>query len=257
MSARRSLAITRASARLLASDPGPIIATIAMPLLLTAFLLPATRAQLRDAGFRSASGAEQLVPGMAILFAFLSTSMICMLFYREHAWGTWDRLRSSPASSVEVIVGKVIPLYLCLLAQMGVLFAAGALLFGYRPNGSWPAIGVVIAAFVATLVMFGVMLFAALSTLDQAMALGNLGGMVMAGLGGALTPASTLPGWARAIGHATPAYWTLQSLHDITLNHAGLSDLGPTLGVLAAFTVGFGLIAAWRFRPTDDKVGTT
>ncbi len=101
------------------------------------------------------------------------------------------------------------------------------------------------------------MLVAVFSTMDQALVIGNLGGMVMAGLGGALAPASTLPGWAQAIAHATPAYWALRALRDITLGGAGLADVAPVLLVLAGFTVAFILLAAVRFRPSDTKVGTT
>jgi ABC-2 type transport system permease protein len=184
----RGLAVARANSWLLLADPAPIVVTVAMPLLLMAFLMPAAGAQLHQEGYAGASGAEQVVPGMAVLFAFLSTSLICTLFFREHAWGTWDRLRASSASSLDLVLGKVVPLYVCLLAQMAVLFGVGAVAFGYRPNGSWLALAAILAVFVAALVLFGVMLVAVFATLDEAMVTGNLGGMVMAGLGGALLP---------------------------------------------------------------------
>ena len=249
--------VARVNTLLLMADPAPIVVTVVMPLLLIAFLMPAARAQLRQAGYIGASGADQVVPGMAVLFAFLSTSLICTLFFREHAWGTWDRLRASSASSLDLVIGKVVPLYACLLAQMAVLFGVGVVAFGYRPNGSWPALGAIVAVFVAALVLFGVMLVAILATLDRAMVIGNLGGMVMAGLGGALAPASTLPGWAQQVAHATPAYWALQGLHEVTLGHAGLAQVAPGTGILAGFAVAFGLVAVARFRPTATKVGTT
>lgn len=253
----RGLAVARANSWLLLADPAPIVVTVAMPLLLIAFLMPAARAQLQQAGYAGASGAEQVVPGMAVLFAFLSTSLICTLFFREHAWGTWDRLRASSASSLDLVLGKVVPLYICLLAQMAVLFGVGAVAFGYRPNGSWLALAAILAVFVAALVLFGVMLVAVFATLDEAMVTGNLSGMVMAGLGGALAPASTLPGWAQQVAHGTPAYWALQGLQDVTLRHAGLMQVAPNLGILAGFAVVFGVVALARFRPTDAKTGTT
>jgi ABC-2 type transport system permease protein len=93
--------------------------------------------------------------------------------------------------------------------------------------------------------------------MDQALVVGNLGGMMMAGLGGALAPASSLPGWAQAAAHATPAYWALGALHDITLAGAGLPDVAGPLAVLVGFTGLFAVVTAWRFRATDAKVGTT
>jgi len=228
-----------------------------MPLLLTAFLIPGARAELHAEGFPRASGAEQVVPGMAVMFAFLSVQLVCMLFYREHAWATWDRLRTSAASTAELVVGKVVPLYVCLLAQMAVLFIAGVAIFGYQLGGSWLALSAIVAVFVATLVLFGTMLVAVFKSLDQAMVLGNLGGMVMAGLGGAIAPVSSLPGWARLLAHMTPPYWCLQAMRDVTLKQAGLADVLGDLAVLAGFAAAFAAVVAARFRLTDSKVGTT
>jgi ABC-2 type transport system permease protein len=257
MLSRRSLVVARAGTRLLASDPAPLLVTIIMPLLLAAFLMPSTRALLRVSGYAGANGSEQLIPGLGVAFAFLGTSLIGTLFFREHAWGTWDRLRASPLSTVDIVVGKVLPLYVCQLAQLAVIFGAGAWLFGYRANGSLVALALVVAIFVAMLVAFGVMLVSLFRTMDQAMVIGNLGGMVMAGLGGALAPASALPGWAQAVAHATPAYWALKALREITLDGAGLSQVGASVAILGGFAVAFAAVTALRWRTSDVKIGTT
>ena len=257
MLSSRSLAIARTGTRLLLADPAPLTVTIVMPLLFAAFLMPATRAQLRAEGYAAATGAEQLVPGLGDKNTFLGVTLVGTLFFREHAWGTWDRLRASPASTLDVVVGKVVPLYVCQLLQLFVLFGAGRLLFGYRPSGSLLALAVVVAVFVAMLAAFGIMLVAVFSTMDQALVIGNLGGMLMSGLGGALAPATSLPGWAQAIAHASPAYWALNALRDITLKGAGLGDVARPLLVLTGFAVLFAIVAALRFRSSDTKVGTT
>ncbi len=257
MISRRSLAVARTSTWLLLRDPAPVVVTIAMPLLLAPFLVPAARAQLHLAGYTHANGSEQVVPGVAVMFAFMSSQLVGTLFFREHAWGTWDRLRASPASTLDIVLGKVAPLFAVQLAQAFLLLWLGGLLFGYHPNGSPVALVTVVTALAAMLVAFGVMLVALFSTMDMALVLGNLGGLVMAGLGGALTPVSSLPGWARTIAHGTPAYWALDALRAITLDHGGLGDVAEALGVLGLFTLLFGAVAAWRFRPALPKVGTT
>ncbi|MBX6748470.1 MAG: ABC transporter permease [Micromonosporaceae bacterium] len=257
MLSRRSLVVAGTGARLLLADPAPIIVTIVLPVLFGAFLLPSSRAQLRQSGIANATGAEHLVPGLAVLFAFLGVSLVGTLFFREHAWGTWDRLRASSASTADIFVGKLLPLYACLLAQLAVVFTAGAVMFGYRVTGSLLALAVVLALFVAVLVAFGAMLAAVFRTMDQAIVIGNVGGMAMAGLGGALAPASTLPAWAQAAAHASPAYWTLDAIEDITLHRAGLADVTTPLAVLAGFLVLFSAVAVARFRAEDTKVGTT
>lgn len=257
MPSRRSLAVAWCGMRLLASDPAPMLVTVLMPIVMIAFLMPSARAQLRAAGFAQASGAEQLVPGLAVMFAFMSTTLVGTLFYREHAWGTWDRLRASSASTFELVIGKVAPLYVCLMGQMAAVFAAGRLFYGYQPNGSPAALALLTAALVATLVSFGVMLVALFATMDQALVVGNLGGIVMSGLGGAFAPATTLPAWAQYLAHGTPTYWAMRGLSDISLKHAGLAQVAGPTAMLLVFSALFAAVAAFRFKPANPKAGTT
>jgi ABC-2 type transport system permease protein len=257
MRTSRKVAIARTSVRILANDPAPTIVMIVMPLILAAFLKPAMAAQLRAQGFDAANGAEQVIPGLAVMFAFLSTQVTSMLFFREHYWGTWERLRATGASASDLLLGKAIPLFFVMLAQLAVVFGAGALIFGYRVNGSILALALLVAGLVAAVISYAIMTVAVFRTLDQAMVTGNLGGMLMAGLGGALAPAATLPGWAQAVAHVTPAYWGLNGIRDVTMSRAGLADIGAPMLALALFAAVCCSIAALRFRPTEAKIGTT
>lgn len=257
MISRRSLAIAGTSRQLLLSDPAPIIVNTAMPLLLAPFIIPLAQAQLQQAGYTSTNGSEQIVPGLAVLFAFLSTQLVGTLFFREHAWGTWARLRASSATPADIVIGKVAPLFVVQLLQFGLLLLLGAAIFGYRINGSLLALALAIVVFCAMLVAFGVMLVAVFKSMDLALVLGNLGGMLMAGVGGAFAPVSSMPQWAQSMAPASPAYWMLKALRGITLERAEVFDVAIPLAVILVFGVGFGVIAAWRFQPAATKVGST
>ncbi|KAB8196066.1 ABC transporter permease subunit [Nonomuraea phyllanthi] len=257
MLSRRSLVIARSGLKLVLTDPAPMVTTIAMPLLLGAFLIPNARATLRLRGFANATGAEYVIPGMAVLFAFFGITMIGTLFFREHAWGTWDRLRASSATTADLLVGKLTPLYLCYLVQMAVLFGLGYLLFGFRVTGSIMGLALLVLVLVLVLVAFGAMLVAVFSTMDQALTVGSLLGMVMSGLGGALAPSNTLPEWSQAIAHFMPPYWALEGLRKVSLEHGTLSDVTTNLLVLGVFAVIFAGVATFRFNASDAKVGNT
>jgi len=257
MRASRKWAIAQTSFRILAKDPAPIIVMIAMPLILAAFLKPAMTAQLRAQGFEGANGAAQVIPGLAVMFAFLSTQVATMLFYREHYWGTWERLRAAGASGSDIMVGKAVPLFIVLFSQVTAVFVAGYALFDFRINGSVVALAVLGAGLVAAVLSYAILCVSVFATLDQAMVVGNLGGMLMAGIGGALAPAATMPGWAQAIAHFTPTYWGLRGVQDVTLAGAGLGDIGVPLASLAIFSVVCAVVAGLRFKPTEVKIGTT
>lgn len=181
MSPSRSAAVARTATRLLLSDPAPVLMTAVMPMVFAPFVLPSARAQLRLSGYPHANGSEQVVPGLAVLFSFMSMALVCSLFFREHAWGTWERLRVTGISVWVVAAGKVAPLFAALVLQTLVAMAAAGLLFGYRPNGSLLALGLVVLVLEATVTAFGVLMVASFRTMDMAMVVGNLAGMVMAG----------------------------------------------------------------------------
>jgi ABC-2 type transport system permease protein len=251
----RSAALVGANWRLLMADWTSIVMLTVMPLLLMAFLQGTDRAVLMGAGYPGANGAEMAVPGMAVLFSFWGVGYIGMGFFNEHQWGTWDRLRASRAGSTEIVLGKILPGAALMLGQMALLFVAGALLFGLRVRGSLPGLALMMVVSVALLVALSMLYTSVLRTANQLNAAVNLGAMVLGGLGGALAPVDVLPGWARAIAPASPAYWTLQGFRAVILEGRGVDAmLVPALATLA-FAAVAAAVAIWRFQLTDEKRG--
>lgn len=231
----------------------PMVMTV-LPLALIPFFLPGARAQLVAEGFTSASGAEQAVPGLAALFAFLTVQQVVTTFGNEHAWGTWTRLRAAPIRLGALLAGRSAVLFIVQLAQLTVVCLGGAWWFSYHPNGSWWGIAAVLVSLAFTLVAFGLLLVAAFRSTQQALVAASVGGMVMAAGGGALAPVSTFPGWAAQLAPASPAYWALQPLRHLSLEGATLAQVLPSVGVLVLFGLGFSGIALALFRPAAEKI---
>jgi ABC-2 type transport system permease protein len=249
--------ILRTSLRIQRGDIASPIVMAVLPLLLTPFLIPGARAQLQASGYPDATGAEQVVPGFAALFGFLAVQQIVTGFGREHQWGTWERLRAAPVSAPALVVGRSTACLLVQLAQLTFVILAGALLFAYRPNGSVPALMLALFSLSLMLVTFGVMLVAVFRSNEHALVAASVGGMVMAGIGGALAPVSSFPVWAQLVAHASPAYWALDALRSLSLDGASLFDVLPALGAMLGFTLVFAAIAAMRFKPAQHKTGLT
>lgn len=253
MSLRRSLAIARHDLRLLRRDPFPVILLIAMPLVLMAFMRPAFRAALIDAGYDGVNGAEQVVPGTTVMFAFFLVGNVGFAFFREHGWQTWERLRASEARPVEVMAGKAAVPLLTSAVQLVVLFGLGTVLFGLEIRGSVLGLVLVAASLSVCLVALGYAVTAMCRSIMQMNALSNLGALLFAGLGGALTPISTLPDWARTIAPATPSYWAMRGFRAVILDGGGLGAVALPCAVLLAFAAGLGLLAARRFSFAETK----
>jgi len=253
MSIRRIAAITRYELLILWRDPVWLV-MIGMPLLLMAFAKPAFESALIAFGDSGANGAEQAVPGMAVLFSFLLTGVVGIELYREHGWHTWDRLRASAASPAEILVGKLAsPLCLALL-QLLALFALGMILFDLQVSGSlWALAAVSVGVSLCTLTL-GLAIVSITRTVLQVNTLVNLGALLLAGLGGAITPLSTLPAWAAAVAPASPAYWAMRGYRVVIVESGGLADAAGPLAALLGFSLLFCAVAAARFRFDEAKM---
>lgn len=253
MNIGRVAAIARQDLRLLRTDLMPVTVLIVMPFLLMPFLLPAYDEALRVGGLPQASGAEQAVPGMTVTFGFFLAGNVSFGFFREHAWKTWERLRASPASAAEILLGKMVTPLLQAAVQFVVLFVLGGFLMGLQVRGSWFALIAVGGCFSLCLVTTGLALTALCRTFLQANTVVNILGLVLAGLAGAIVPANLLPEWAQEIGPAIPSYWAMQGYERAILGQGG-SVLVPVLALLA-FSLLPAAVALAKFRFDETKVG--
>lgn len=144
-------AMTRLNIRLQLTDPAPTLILTVIPLVLIPFMMPAFKSMLLADGYTGATGAEQAVPSMAILFSFLAVQNIIGSFFNEHSWGTWERLEASPTSRASILSGKALVAYIMQSVQITVVLVLGAAIFGYRPKGSLVALMVVLLCFSAVL----------------------------------------------------------------------------------------------------------
>lgn len=253
MSLSRSAVLAQHELRLMRHESSQFISLVMIPIAMAAFLSPAFAPALEDQGYDAATGAEQAIPGMVVLFTLLTASMVGYAFFREHGWHTWNRLRASHAHPLEIIMGKVAPALGLALLQQALVFAAGAVLFGLRVRGSVLAVALVCAAFALTVVAFGCLLSAFLRSTQQLNTVSNLATFALAGLGGAFAPLSTLPNWAQAAAPATPAYWAMVGFQGPILEGTGLAEAWPPVAVLLGFAAAFVALAARRFRVDETK----
>lgn len=253
LSLRRSRAIVANEFRIAFDDPGTVVFLLVIPLLMMAFLRPVFRLALNAQGFAGANGSEHVVPGMAVMFVAFGAGYTGFAFFREHGWGTWERLRASRASSLDIMVGKLIPTLVISALQIVILFALGSALFDLQIRGSVVALIAVSLVLAVCLLGFGMVVTALSRTAQQLNTFGNIGSMLLITLGGSLAPLSAMPEWAKAAAPFTPTYWSMEAYMDIVLEGAGVSDVLAPIGVMLLFSVGFGAVAVWRFRLEESK----
>ena len=254
MSLRRSYAILRHEFRVMWSDPSTVIFVIVLPLVMVALMKKLFAGALAAEGYTGVNGSEFAVPGMAVSFAAFGVGYAGLSFFRDHGWATWDRLRATPATSIDLIVGKVIPNVTLTVTQLTLLFVLGCTLFGLRINGTAVALGLLIMVLALALSAFGMLVPALTRTINQLNAIGSIGGMAMAMLGGAFLPVSAMPGWAQVLAPGLPTYWAMKGFREVILERGGVPDIVVPVLVIAGFGVLFSVVAAAKFRFEDSKV---
>lgn len=249
-----AVALMRAQAKIIRHDPWFLVVMFIMPVVVMPLFTNVVGLGLQSSGFEEASGAEVVVPGQMVLFSFFVAGAVGYMVFREHGWKTWDRLRASAASPLALLAGFAVPwIVLHVLYSIAVL-VAGALLVGLRLNGgSAIAVLVVLVSFSFCLIALMLLATATLRTVNQLNAVQNVGAMVFGGLGGALVPLESLPGWAQTVAPFTPAYWAMRGHRSVFLDGGGVVDVLVPAGVLAAAGVVLSVLAVTRFRVDETK----
>ena len=253
MSWRRSVAIARADLRITLQDPFTIVILVVIPVLGMVLMKPTFGIVLTEGGNASANGSEHTVPGQAVTFGLFAVNFVGFGFLREHGWGTWERLRATWATPSDIIVGKLLPPLGLVVAQQVLLFGIGFVFLDLDP-GSPLAVAALTLAVCVFAITLGVLLAALCRTAQQMGAFANIG-ILLAFVGGAFVPISTLPGWARAIAPASPAYWAMRGYRAVLLDGGGVSAIALPIAVLLAWTLVTGTVAARRFRFEETKTG--
>jgi ABC-2 type transport system permease protein len=248
-------AVARQDLRILRSDPAFVVIFTAMPLIFMAFNRSVIGAALAvEFPAAAANGAAFVVPGATVLFSSFLVGNLGFGIFREHGWGTWERLRASPLTPVELMAGKSAVPILTISLQIAVLLGGGSLLFGLELRGSLAGYVAVAAALAVMQVSLGFLLLSVCRSVIQLNALTNAGAMLLGGLGGALTPVEFLPGWAQAIAPFVPTYWAMEGFRAVTLEAGGMADVAGPIAVLLGFSVVFAGVAMRRFDVEATKV---
>jgi ABC-2 type transport system permease protein len=196
---------------------------------------------------------KSAVPGMAVLFVFLTAQTTAHSIFEEKKIGTFRRLVAAPLSKVELMIGKILPNFITGLVQIIVIFAFGSL--GMRLLGLTPLpiekapLGALLIAIFLSLCSsaFGVAIAAIARTENQISGLSTLLLWGLGLLGGSLVPLFILERFLGPIPMIVPHYWANRAFDDLLIRGLGPADIALDLGVLLGFSLLFFVIGLWRF----------
>jgi ABC-2 type transport system permease protein len=224
-----------------------------MPILVMSFFRPLAAVALRSQGALGSNGAEQVVPGIFLMFSFLIVGTVGYSVFREHGWRTWDRLRTLPITTSEILVSKIATPLLLFVAQFLVTFTCGSALLGLHSRAPIWALAACVLVTGLMLISLGLAVSSVARSLQQVNAVANLGLVIFGTVGGAFVPVSLLPIAVRRFSPASPTYWSMRALSKSIVGGGGLRDIFPEIAVLLGFALAFLAVARLRFRVEEGK----
>lgn len=188
--------------------------------------------------FAAASGSEPesfnpmafMAPGMALFFLMFTVSNGGRSILSERAGGTLPRLLVSPTSTPQVLLGKVIGIYLTGAAQMAILIVTSSVLFGIR-WGDPLGVAVIILAAVFGATGWGMLITSLAHTQGQVASIGTAVMLIFGILGGSFINISNMPGAIQWLSKITPNAWGLDGFTTLALG-GGLSNLTGAISAL-------------------------
>jgi ABC-2 type transport system permease protein len=190
-----------------------------------------------------------IVTGVLGVLLILNGSLISSAaIVKEREAGTLEQLLMSPASTTQIIVAKLLPLF-TLLCMMGLwALAIMRVVFGIPFRGD---ILLVIGAAVLCL-LCGISIGTFIATFTKSARQAQLTlffvNPPLTSLSGAFTPVEAMPKWLQPIAQFNPIQHFGQISRGAMLKGSGVDTLWPNFLALAAFTLVLVALSIWRFR---------
>jgi ABC-2 type transport system permease protein len=185
--------------------------------------------------------------GMLLTNLCLSVTSTSLVGERES--GTYEQMLSLPTTSLEIVLGKLVPYVVVSYGLLLFATLASGLVFGIWPKGSWLALLAVTLPYVLASLAIGVFVSALARTSAQAVFISVFFVMPSFVLSGVMYPYQLMPHGVRELGGIFPLRWYQIASRRIVERGGGFGEiLVPTLALTGLFALLL-LAIRWRMRP--------
>ena len=188
--------------------------------------------------------------GMNMMFSCLFGVGYVVVRYRKS--GFLRRLSATPVTAIEFGAAQILSRLLLTVSVTTLVYALVALLVPFRNEGSALLLLLIAVVGALSMISLGFLLAARFASEELANGAINLASWPMMLLSGVWFSLEGAPRWLQAAAEALPLTQMLHAARAVMLDGAGLMQVLPQLGLLAAMTVLFMGIAAAGFRWRAD-----
>jgi ABC-2 type transport system permease protein len=182
---------------------------------------------------------------LALFFVFLLT---CVSFLRERSQGTMERLLSTPATRLEIVLGYMAGLGLFALIQVAVILFFTVWVLKIHYLGSLGLLFLVVVLLAVVGVSLGILASAFARNEFQVVQFIPLLIIPQALLGGTFWAVEEMPGFLQPFAYLMPITYASRALRDVMLKGWGLADIWPNLVVLVGLAALLTVLGALTMR---------
>jgi drug efflux transport system permease protein len=190
-----------------------------------------------------------IATGVFGLLLILNSSLISSAaMVKEREAGTIEQLLMSPASTAEIIIAKITPLFVLLSMMMLLAIAVLKVVFRVPFHGSLPFVlfGGVLC------ILSGISLGTVIATFSKSAQQAQLTAFFvnppLSSLSGALNPVEAMPDWLQPVTLINPIHHFAAIARGGMLKGSGIATLWPNVLALLIFTLVLVSLSIWRFR---------
>jgi len=190
-----------------------------------------------------------MIPGIAAMLLLVVTTIVtAMGLAREREMGTLEQVLVTPIRPVVLLFGKIAPYVVIGFADLMLLVAAGAWVFGVPLRGPLAVLVVGTLLYLLTTLGVGLLISTISRTQQQSFLAGILFLLPAVLLSGVMSPVRAMPAWLQAITWVNPVRHYAEVMRSCLLRGAGFADLAVPLAALALIGGAVFALAVARFR---------
>ena len=232
-------------------NPIFIVTSMMTPVLYLALFSPLLKKLAGAPGFQTGDVLDVFVPGLLVVFAFLSGLFVGFGLIDEVRNGVIERFRVTPTSRLAILAGSVLR-DLTNVIIITILFTVIAIPFGFHVH---------FAGYLIMLVLIGMLI---VTTSSFAYAIGlilkdedryapivqglNLPILLLSGM---ILPMSLAPKWLQVVAHFNPVFYCVEAARFLSAGHIHELAVGEAFGVMIVLTV---VVVAWATRTFNTSI---
>jgi ABC-2 type transport system permease protein len=189
------------------------------------------------------------VPGvMGVVLTLTGSLVSSSMVIREKDVGTLEQLLMTPAAGWEILMAKIVPLFVLLVGDLLLASALGRLVFHLPFRGNFFLFLVLSAIYIFVCIGIGILLATLARNQQQVILTSFFFNVPLIQLSGAIAPIESMPAFFRALSFFDPLRHYVTIARSLILKGVGFDVLLPEVTALLTFAVLLLGISISRFR---------